>query len=347
MTDSIGRSLAARHGAARLLDARALRARVHRRRQRRAPAGDDPPRAARLLRALHRDPDRALRRRVPALAGARAGDRAADRRPPRRLRRRRSRRAARRRAARASSTTAPSRSGEKIRDAELRKVPYMLVVGDTRGRGRRRLGAPAPRGRHGPLDVDEFRRRLVETIRECSALPAARTAILRPRMRAPHAPQPSRARAVLATPLDATLHDQLVPVPRRFDRRPPERDTTRINERIRVPEVRLIGDDGNQIGVIKTRRGAGVRPGARPRPRGGRPGGPPAGLPRARLLEVQVRAGAEGKAARKHQQQITVREIKLRPKIAEHDYDTKKGHVERFLRTRTRSRSRSCSAAAR
>ena len=38
------------------------------------------------------------------------------------------------------------------------------------------------------------------------------------------------------------------------------------------------------------------------------------------------------KAARKHQQQINVREIKFRPKIAQHDYDTKKGHVERFLR---------------
>ena len=38
------------------------------------------------------------------------------------------------------------------------------------------------------------------------------------------------------------------------------------------------------------------------------------------------------KQARKHQQQITVREIKFRPKIAQHDYDTKKHHVERFLR---------------
>ena len=43
-----------------------------------------------------------------------------------------------------------------------------------------------------------------------------------------------------------------MPVPRRFDRRPPERDTTRINERIRVPEVRLIDDEGQQIGVMKT-----------------------------------------------------------------------------------------------
>ena len=43
-----------------------------------------------------------------------------------------------------------------------------------------------------------------------------------------------------------------MPVPRRFDRRPPERDTTRINERIRVPEVRLIDENGNQVGVMKT-----------------------------------------------------------------------------------------------
>src|SRR5687768_17165885 len=40
----------------------------------------------------------------------------------------------------------------------------------------------------------------------------------------------------------------------------------------------------------------------------------------------------KAKAARKHQQQVNVREIKLRPKIADHDYNTKKGHVERFLR---------------
>ncbi len=38
------------------------------------------------------------------------------------------------------------------------------------------------------------------------------------------------------------------------------------------------------------------------------------------------------KAARKHQKQIVIREIKFRPKIAEHDYATKKGHVERFLK---------------
>src|SRR4051794_6902649 len=40
----------------------------------------------------------------------------------------------------------------------------------------------------------------------------------------------------------------------------------------------------------------------------------------------------KAKQARKHQTQITVREIKFRPKIAQADYDTKKRHVERFLR---------------
>jgi translation initiation factor IF-3 len=123
-----------------------------------------------------------------------------------------------------------------------------------------------------------------------------------------------------------------VPVPRRFDRRPPERDTTRINERIRVPEVRLIDDEGNQIGVMKTADALAfaqerdldlveVAPEARP--------------PVCRVLDYskyKYEQAQKLKAARKHQQQITVREIKFRPKIAEHDYDTKKNHVERFLR---------------
>ena len=130
--DRLDRPLvAARHGAARLLHARALRARLHRRRQRRAPAGDDPPRAAGLVRALHRHPDRALRRRVPALAGAGAGAGAADRRPPRRLRARGRRASCATPACASRWTSAPSRSGKKIREAELRKVPYMLVVGDS------------------------------------------------------------------------------------------------------------------------------------------------------------------------------------------------------------------------
>jgi translation initiation factor IF-3 len=123
-----------------------------------------------------------------------------------------------------------------------------------------------------------------------------------------------------------------VPVPRRFDRRPPERDSTRINERIRVPEVRVIGDDGTQIGVMRTDEAlryaqerdldlVEVAPEARP--------------PVCRVLDYskyKYEQSQKQKAARKHQQQITIREIKFRPKIAEQDYATKKRHVERFLK---------------
>jgi translation initiation factor IF-3 len=123
-----------------------------------------------------------------------------------------------------------------------------------------------------------------------------------------------------------------VPVPRRFDRRPPERDQTRVNERIRVPEVRVIDDEGNQIGVMKTPDALSfaqerdldlveVAPEARP--------------PVCRVLDYskyKYEQAQKLKQARKHQQQITVREIKFRPKIAQHDYDTKKHHVERFLK---------------
>jgi translation initiation factor IF-3 len=62
---------------------------------------------------------------------------------------------------------------------------------------------------------------------------------------------------------------------------------------------------------------------------------PDAKPPVARLLDYskyKYEQEQKAKAARKHQQQVNVREIKLRPKIATHDYETKKGHVERFLR---------------
>jgi translation initiation factor IF-3 len=99
-----------------------------------------------------------------------------------------------------------------------------------------------------------------------------------------------------------------------------------------VPEVRLIGEDGSQIGVMKTPDAlkyaeerdldlVEVAPDARP--------------PVCRVLDYskyKYEQAQKLKAARKHQQQITIREIKFRPKIAQNDYDTKKGHVERFLK---------------
>ena len=123
-----------------------------------------------------------------------------------------------------------------------------------------------------------------------------------------------------------------MPVPRRFDRRPPERDATRINERIRVPEVRLIDDEGNQIGVLKT---ADALAFAQERDLDLVEVAPEAHPPVCRVLDYskyKYEQAQKLKQARKHQQQITIREIKFRPKIAQHDYDTKKHHVERFLR---------------
>ena len=122
-----------------------------------------------------------------------------------------------------------------------------------------------------------------------------------------------------------------MPVPRRFDRRPPERDQTRINERIGVREVRLVDEDGKQIGVVETKQALQmaqerdldlVEVAAEARP------------PVCRVLDYskyKYEQDQKAKAARKHQQQVTIREMKLRPKIATHDYETKKGHVRRFL----------------
>ena len=118
----------------------------------------------------------------------------------------------------------------------------------------------------------------------------------------------------------------------RFDRRPPERDSTRINERIRVPEVRLIDDDGEQVGIVPT-------PDALERAREKDLDlvevSPTSKPPVCRILDYskyKYEQEQKAKQARKHQQQVNVREIKLRPKIAQHDYETKRGHVERFLK---------------
>ena len=101
-----------------------------------------------------------------------------------------------------------------------------------------------------------------------------------------------------------------------------------------MPEVRLIGVDGKQVGIVPTEEAlryaqerdldlVEVAPDARP--------------PVTRVLDYskyRYEQSQKQKAARKHQQQVTIREIKFRPKIAQNDYDTKKGHVERFLRGR-------------
>jgi translation initiation factor IF-3 len=120
--------------------------------------------------------------------------------------------------------------------------------------------------------------------------------------------------------------------PRRGFDRPPDEPRIRINEAIRVPQVRLIGADGEQIGV-KDRDEAldfawnqnldlvEVAPDARP--------------PVCRVMDYskyKYEQEQKAKLARKHQNVIVIKEIKLRPKVGNHDYETKKGHVMRFLR---------------
>jgi translation initiation factor IF-3 len=118
--------------------------------------------------------------------------------------------------------------------------------------------------------------------------------------------------------------------------RPVNRDTTRINDNIRVPRVRLIDDDGAQLGIKTTDEAREyaygknldlVEVAAQADP------------PVAKIMDYGKFKYAEeqkAKQARKHQSQIHVKEIKLRPKIGIHDYNTKKGHVERFLNQRAK-----------
>ena len=110
----------------------------------------------------------------------------------------------------------------------------------------------------------------------------------------------------------------------------------RINEAIRAPRVRLIDEDGSQLGIKPVEEAlkyafsknldlVEVAKEADP--------------PVARVMDYgKYRYEQEQKAklARKHQVSINVKEIKFRPKIGIHDYETKKGHVVRFLNQRAK-----------
>jgi translation initiation factor IF-3 len=119
---------------------------------------------------------------------------------------------------------------------------------------------------------------------------------------------------------------------------PPSRPVpqARINDYIRAQQVRLIDEDGSQLGIKPTREAMQyaydkgldlVEVASQADP------------PVARVMDYgKYRYEQEQKAklARKHQTQINIKEIKLRPKIGVHDYNTKKGHVERFLNQRAK-----------
>ncbi len=116
------------------------------------------------------------------------------------------------------------------------------------------------------------------------------------------------------------------------DREMPRRDRgPRINERIGVREVRVVGEDGEQLGVLPTRdaltraRELGldlveVAPNSRP--------------PVCRIMDYgkyKYEQSKKARQARKRQHHVVVKEIKMRPKIETHDYDFKKKHIVEFL----------------
>lgn len=108
-------------------------------------------------------------------------------------------------------------------------------------------------------------------------------------------------------------------------------DTTRINDRIRAPRLRLVSVDGSQLGIFNTDDAlriaddqgldlVEVAPNADP--------------PVARVMDYskwKYEEDIKAKKARKNQTTVQVKEIKFRPKIDVHDYTTKKKHVIRFI----------------
>ncbi|SER50969.1 translation initiation factor IF-3 [Propionibacterium cyclohexanicum] len=106
----------------------------------------------------------------------------------------------------------------------------------------------------------------------------------------------------------------------------------RINERIHVPEVRLVGPNGEQIGIVRVEQAMQlarehdldlVEVAAEARP------------PVCKLMDYgkfKYESAQKERESRRNQSNTVLKEMKLRPKIDDHDYETKKGHVVRFLR---------------
>jgi len=110
-----------------------------------------------------------------------------------------------------------------------------------------------------------------------------------------------------------------------------ERDRTRINEMIRLSPVRLVDDDGSQVGIVPVEQALEL---ARSK-----------GLdlvevaPTARPIVCKImdwgryryEQEKKARAARRKEHQIEVKEVKFRPGVAEHDFHTKVAMVRRFI----------------
>ena len=127
-------------------------------------------------------------------------------------------------------------------------------------------------------------------------------------------------------------NERTTTIARRPHNAPPVRDTgPRVNDRIRVPEIRLIGADGDNVGVVSPERGmeladeAGldlveISPNASP--------------PVCKIMDFgkfKYEQQKRESEARKKQKTIDVKEVKFRPNTDVHDYDVKMRNVTRFL----------------
>jgi translation initiation factor IF-3 len=107
--------------------------------------------------------------------------------------------------------------------------------------------------------------------------------------------------------------------------------TVRINERIRVPQVRLIDQDGNMVGITATREALEI---ARDRGFDLVEVSPGASPPVCRIMDYgkyKYEQSKKAKRAKKKQHIMHVKEIKMRPKIETHDYGFKMNHARKFL----------------
>jgi translation initiation factor IF-3 len=111
----------------------------------------------------------------------------------------------------------------------------------------------------------------------------------------------------------------------------PEEDKTRVNEMIRVLEVRVINDEGQQLGVMSTDAARDIA---------SRVGldlveiAPSASPPVCKIMDYgrfKYEAKKKASSAKKSQHQQQVKEIKLRPRIADHDLDFKLRNARSFL----------------
>jgi translation initiation factor IF-3 len=106
----------------------------------------------------------------------------------------------------------------------------------------------------------------------------------------------------------------------------------RINDRIRTPQIRLIGHTGDQVGVVdidtalKMADEIGldlveIAPDANP--------------PVCKIMDFgkyKYEIAQKAREARQNQTHIVVKEVRMRPKIENHDYETKRAHIEKFLK---------------